>query len=49
MLTVPEVAEDLKPPERFIKEVKSDAKNKVLLKENERIFEHVQTLTQQGN
>ena len=49
MLTLPEVAEDLRPPESFMKEVKSDAKTKVLLQENERIFEHVQTLMQQGN
>ena len=49
MLTLPEAADDLRPPESFIKEVKSDAKSKVLLKESERIFEHVQTLMQQGN
>ena len=49
ILTLPEVAEDLRLPESFIKEVKSDAKTKVLLKENEQIFEHVQTLMQHGN
>ena len=38
MLTLPEAAEDLRPPESFMKEVKSDAKNKVLLKESELIF-----------
>ena len=53
MLTLPEVAEDLRPPESFIKEVKSDAKTKLLLKEYEYEckyeYEYVQTLMQQGN
>ena len=41
--------EDLRPPDNFIEEVKSDAKLKVIVSENEKIFEHVQTLIQQGN
>ena len=41
--------DDLSPPETVIKEVKADAKSKVLIKVNERIFEHVQTLMKQAN
>ena len=48
-LTLPDGMDDLSPPETFIKEVKADAKSKVLIQENERIFEHVQTLMKQGN
>ena len=47
-LTLPVDTEDLRPTESFMKEVKLDAKTKCLVKENERILEHVQTLMQQG-
>ena len=47
-LPVPGELEDLRPPERFINEVKADAKSKVLVSESERILAHVQTLLKQG-
>ena len=40
--------EDLRPPAQFIKDVKSDAKSKILVSESESVLEHVQTLIQQG-
>ena len=47
-LTLPEEGGYLEPSEKFINEVKADAKLKISVNENERIFEHVQTLMQQG-
>ena len=50
-LTLPDpvVIEDLRPPARFIKEVKADAKSKVLVNESESILTHVITLIKQGH
>ena len=57
-LTLPETAvptpppaepEALKPPQKFIDEVKLDVKCKVLSDENQNIFKHVQSLIKQGN
>ena len=41
--------EDQRPSVQFIREVQSDAKSRVLVSESENIFEHVQSLIQQGN
>ena len=49
-LTLPDpvVAVSLKPPEKFITEVKKDVKIKILSDENQNIFQHIQTLVKQG-
>ena len=40
--------EPLKPPHKFIEEVKKDVKTKILSDENQNILKHVQTLIKQG-
>ena len=40
--------EPLKPPAKFITEVKQEVKSQVLSAANQNIFEHVRTLIQQG-
>ena len=41
--------ENIQPTEKFINEVKSDAKSKVLVHENQNILDHVNTLIKQGH
>ena len=48
-LLVPGQAPNLKPPAKFISDVKADAQTQILLQENQHTFHHIQTLVKQGH